>query len=119
MPKAFSATLLLATIVLASCGGTAPTPENAGKAMAETACLLFDPSFTADTDIGTATIEIMNKYGFSDTDVIDTYLTSVRGTEDENLVKEATRVQLEASCGQALTDSGMTAADLAEAMLSE
>ncbi len=86
--------------------------------MAETACLLFDQSVTM-TDIESLTGDIMTKYGFNSPDEIDTYLAEVQGTEELNLVSAAARDQLEATCGDALTSNGVTAADLAEAMVSQ
>lgn len=118
MPKFLSA-LLLSSLVLASCGGASgKQAENAGKAMAETACLLFDESVDF-TDIESLTNDIMSKYGFSSPEEIDTYLAKVRGTKELNQVSEAARTQLEASCGDALTESSISAADLAESMVSE
>lgn len=86
--------------------------------MAETACLLFDENVALE-DIEAQTGEIMNKYGYDTPEDIDTYLAEIRGTEDLNQVSEAARTHLEATCSEALTASGVTAADLAEAMVAE
>jgi len=119
MPKVFTAALLLSTIILASCGAASGNKaENAGKAMAETACLLFDQSVSMD-DIEASTGDIMTTYGFTSPSEIDTYLASIQDTEEMNQVTEAARTQLEATCGDALSSNGVTAADLAEAMVSQ
>ena len=120
MSKVLTLSLLLSMIVLSSCGGSAGgnISENAGKAMAETACLLFDEEVSLG-DMQSLTEDIMAEYGFEDAEAIDTYLATVRGTEEINLVSEAARTHLETTCGDALEASGVSAADLAEAMVSE
>ena len=117
MPKVILASLLLSISILSACTrSSGSSSENAGKAMAETACLLFDESVSMD-DIGGLSDEIMVAYGFEDAEAIDIYLASVRGTEEINLVSEAARTHLEATCGDALEASGVSPADLAEAMV--
>lgn len=112
-------TFLTGTLFLAACGGgTGNKAEDTGKAMAETACLLFDENVALE-DIESMTAEIMNKYGYNDPEEIDTYLAEIRGTEELNEVSEAARTQLEATCNDALTAGGISAADLAEAMVQE
>lgn len=120
MPKALFASLLVSTIIFTACSGASSgnKAQNAGYAMAETACLLFDEDVSF-TDIESMTEEIMQKYGFESPEEIDTYLAEVRGTEEINEVSEAARTQLEATCPDALEATGVTAADLAEAMVSE
>lgn len=110
--------LLISSILLASCGGAGTKAEKAGQAMADTACLLFseDVDFS---QIESMTSDIMTQYGFSSPEEVDAYLTEIRGTEELNQVSEAARNQLEKSCGDALSTSGVSAADLAEAMVSE
>ena len=108
--------LLTGSLVLSACG-TGNQAEDTGKAMAEAACLLF--SGTDVEDIEAKTDEIMEKYGYSDPKEIDTYLAEIRGTEDLNVVTETARTHLEATCGDDLEASGVSAADLAEAMVSE
>lgn len=86
--------------------------------MAETACLLFDETVALE-NIESETGDIMNKYGYDNPEEIDTYLAEIRGTEELNQVSEAARTHLESTCSEALTASGVSAADLAEAMVAE
>lgn len=110
--------LLLSTLVLSACGSTGSQAENAGKAMAETACLLFDESVTFD-QITEKTGTIMNDYGWDKPEDIDTYLTSVQGTPELETVKTAATTQMETVCGDALSTAGVTASDLAESMVTQ
>lgn len=110
--------LLLTTLVLSACGSTGSQAENAGKAMAETACLLFDESVTFD-QITEKTGTIMNTYGWNKPEDIDTYLTSVQGTPELETVKTVAATHMEATCGDSLTTSGVSAADLAESMVTQ
>ena len=112
------ASFITGALFLSACGGSGNQAENTGKAMAETACLLFDETVALE-NIETLTGDIMKKYGYNDPEEIDTYLAEVRGTEDLNKVSEAARTHLEATCAEALTTSGVNAADLAEAMVAE
>lgn len=112
------ATFLTGALFLTACGGSGDKAENTGKAMAETACLLFDESIALE-DIESKTQEIMTKYGYAAPEEIDTYLAEIRGTEDLNIVSESARTQLEATCADALAASGVSAAELAEAMVQE
>jgi hypothetical protein len=116
MRKFITLTLFLA-LFLNACG-TDSQAENAGKAMAETACLLFSSNGDL-TNLEGETTSIMTKYGWATAADIDTYLTSVRGTEEFNEVTVAARSHLEESCGEALTASGVSAEELANAMTSE
>lgn len=119
MSRTVLSTLLTGALFLAACGGgSGNQAEDTGKAMAETACLLFDESVALE-DIEAKTEEIMNTYGYDDPAEIDTYLAEIRGTEELNQVSEAARTHLEATCAEALTASGVSAADLAEAMVQE
>ena len=113
------APLLLATLLLSACGSSGSQAENAGNAMGETACLLFDESVSFD-QITDKTGEIMNQYGWDQPEDIDTYLASIQSNPEElAAVKAAAAEQLTASCGEALSTSGMTAEDLAESMVSQ
>lgn len=110
---------ILGTLLLSACNVQGEPWENAGKAMAETACLLFDEEmdFTEiEKTIEEKTKAVMKKYGFENPKEIDTYLAGVRGTEELNQVTETARTHLEKECGPALEDSGVTAAELAESM---
>ncbi len=119
MPKVILAFSLLSMTVLSACAGSSGgSSENAGKAMAEMACLLFDESVSLE-DISSKSDDIIVAYGFADTKEMKFYVATVRGTEEINLVSEAARTHLEATCGDALEDSGVSAADLAEAMVRE
>lgn len=107
---------IISTLILSACGGG--KAENAGMAMAETACLLFDEA-TDMNNIQTLTTDIMIKYGFNTPEDIDTYLTEVQGTEELNQISVAARTHLEETCGDKLSENGVTAADLAEAMVNQ
>lgn len=110
------ATFLTGTLFLTACGASGTSAENTGKAMAETACLLFDESVAIE-NIESETQSIMIKYGYANPEEIDTYLAEIRGTEELNIVSESARTQLEATCADALAASGVSAAELAEAMI--
>jgi hypothetical protein len=84
--------------------------------MAETACLLFDQTVAME-DIEAKTTEIMNAYGYEDPTEIDDYIAEIRGTEELNQVSEAARTRLEETCSTDLEAAGVSAADLAEAMV--
>jgi len=118
MFKPLLASFLTGALFLTACGGSGNKAEDTGKAMAETACLLFNEDVALE-DIETMTADIMTKYGYNDPEEIDTYLAEVRGTEELNQVSEAARTHLEETCSDALTASGVSSADLAEAMVAE
>lgn len=110
------APLFLATLLLSACGTSGSQAENAGNAMAETACLLFDESVSFD-QITDKTGEIMTAYGWDKPEDIDTYLASIQSnTEELELVRSTAATKLTETCGDALSTSGMTAEDLAESM---
>ena len=106
------------SLVLSACSGSQNLTENAGKAMAETACLLFDEE-TEFVAIAEETKAVMDKYGFENDATIEDYLDSIRGTEELNKVSVVLREHLERSCGSTLEANGISAADLAEAMVQE
>jgi len=116
--RKFLTLALLSTLTLVSCGGANSQAENAGNAMAETACLLFDET-TDMSNIEVLTTDIMTKYGWATPADIDTYLTGIQGTEELNQVQVAVRTALEDLCGDKLEENGVTAADLAEAMVTQ
>ena len=119
MPKLFTSLALISAILLYACNSSSEkNAENAGKAMAETACLLFNETIELE-EIEQMSEDIMREYGFSSSKEIDSYLASVRGTEELNKVSEAVRTHMESTCGQALAESDVSAADLAEAMVRE
>lgn len=108
--------LLLSTLVLSACGSSGSQAENAGKAMAETACLLFDESVTFD-QITEKTGLIMDNYGWDKPEDIDTYLASVQGTPELDTVKSIATTHMEENCGDAISTSGVSASDLAASMV--
>lgn len=109
----------LSVLLLTACGSLSPA-ESAGKAMGETACLLFDdPSTTTSDELSQKTDDIMKKYGFEKASDIDAYLTAIQGTEELNTVKTTTRDTLTAECGDTLTEKEVDPADLAEAMVTQ
>lgn len=119
MLRPLFASFLTGALFLSACaGGSGNKAEDTGKAMAETACLLFDETVALE-DLESKTGEIMTKYGYNDPEEIDTYLAEIRGTEELNEVSESARTHLEATCAESLTASGVSAADLAEAMVQE
>ena len=89
-------------------------------AMAETACIIFEDPSKIDTmsEEGTATA-IMKKYGFEQASDIDDYLLEIQGTEELNTVSATARDTLIATCGAALTEKGVDASDLANAMVTQ
>lgn len=119
MPKALLATLMVLASILAACNTSSGNQaENAGKALADAACLLFDESIEF-AEIPDLSQEIIKKYDFSSSDEIDNYLEGVKGTEEMNEVMVAAREQLEAQCGSGLASSGLSAAELAESIVSQ
>lgn len=117
MPKFLTPALFFFALVLSACNpASVSQAENAGKAMAETACLLFDEN-VALSDIESETKAIMSKYGFTSAEEIDTYLATIRESNEIDVVSEAARKQLESLCSDSLSASGVSTADLAEAMV--
>jgi predicted small secreted protein len=120
MTKQLLAALLVSASLLTACGGAASgsQAENAGKAMAETACLLFDENVDFET-IAAQSEEIVQNYGFESSTSIDDYIMEVAGTEEQNAIVVAAREHLEATCGEDIEASGLSAAELSEAMVLE
>ncbi|MBT5516465.1 hypothetical protein HOK22_00975 [Candidatus Peregrinibacteria bacterium] len=116
--KKFLAIFLLSSIAFTACSTIQSEPKRAAMAMAETSCLLFDENIDF-TKIGEQTSEIMEKYGYEDNAKIDDYLVSIADTEELNEVSVELRTALETNCGDLLTESGIDAADLAEAIVFE
>ena len=110
---------LAGVLLLTACGTALTAPQNAANAMAETACLLFDDSATTKEEMASKTTEIMTKYGYGDASEIDTYLTTIQGTEELNTVTTTLRDALTANCGTTLDAKGVTADDLSKAMVSQ
>jgi hypothetical protein len=111
------ALVLTAAILLTACG-TASMAENAGKAMAETACIIFEDPSKIDT-MSEESDAIMKKYGFEQASDIDDYLLTIQGTEELNTVSATARDTLISTCGAALEEKGVDASDLATAMVSQ
>jgi hypothetical protein len=110
---------LILSLLLSACGASESTAVNAGKAMGETACLLFDESVSFE-EISEKTTTIMSSYGWKDPEEIDQYLASIQGNPEElEAVKTAAADELTKGCGESLSTSGMTALDLAESMISQ
>lgn len=117
--KRFFAATLFTSILLTSCAGsTNLDAENAAHAMAETSCLIFDDSVPFE-DIPTRSEEIITAYGWADSLAIDDYLESINGTEVQNEVSVLLRQYLEEECGEQLEAGGLSAAELAEAIVLE
>lgn len=109
---------LMPFLVACSSASSENRAEDAGKAMGETACLLFDEAIDLD-ESEELSEDILDLYGFSSSKAINRYLDEIRGTEELNKVSEAVRTHMETTCGEDLAKSGVTAADLAEALVSE
>lgn len=107
--------LFLSLLTITACSSGSPE-ENAGKAMAETACLLFDQSVSLDR-VQSQSEKILNGYGFKTMDDVTAYINSIRGTTSENEVVIAVRDHLEKSCGDALDSANVNASDLAQSMV--
>jgi hypothetical protein len=116
--KRFLLGLACLSLAFSACSTSQNISEDAGKAMAETACLLFDED-TEFVAIAEETKAIMDKYGFENDATVEDYLDSIRGTEELNNVVVIVREHLESSCGETLEKNGIQAADLAEAMVQE
>ncbi|MBU0982212.1 hypothetical protein KKC94_05990, partial [Patescibacteria group bacterium] len=71
--------------------------ERAARAMAESSCLLFDEQLTFE-DIGDATNDIVIHYGFKNPEEIDTYLSQISGTEEQNELSIYLRKALDENC---------------------
>ena len=86
--------------------------------MAETSCLIFDDSVPFE-DIPNRSEEIITSYGWESSLAIDDYLESIAGTESLNDVSVLLRNYLEDECGDQLEAGGLSAAELAEAIVLE
>ena len=102
----------LALLSLSACG--ASQAENAGKAMAEIACLMSNES--ADKE---AAEEVIKKYGFETAADIDTYLETIKGTEKVNTVVASARDTLTEVCGDWLEQKGVDPSVLSKAMVGQ
>ncbi len=107
--------LFLSLIALSSCSTGSPE-ENAGKALAEKACLVFDQSISLEK-VDSETTKILKEYGFDSMDEITVYIDSIRNTEAENQVIIELRDHLEKTCGDALDSANVDASDLAQSMV--
>lgn len=118
MKRLFLATTIF-SLLLTSCGGPSNVQaDNAAHAMAETSCLIFDESVPFE-DIPNRSDEIILSYGWEDAMSIDTYLESIAGTEEQNEVAVLLRQYLDDVCGEQLEAGGLSAAELAEAIVLE
>lgn len=104
-------------LLFAACTTNSSLADDAGKALAETACLPFDSS-VATEDILTKYDEKLAEFGF-DEDSLQEYLTSIEGTSELNEVSVVLRTHLQETCGDELEAYGTNAADLAETMVLE
>jgi hypothetical protein len=118
MKRLFAASLLFSILLTACSGSTNVDAENAAHAMAETSCLIFDDSVPFE-DIPTQSTDIITAYGWEDSLAIDDYLESINGTEVQNEVSVLLRQYLEEACGDQLEAGGLSAAELAEAIVLE
>jgi hypothetical protein len=109
---------LVSAVLLTACG-TAGTPaENAGMAMAETACLIFNDEVNMDSMSAESTT-ILSKYGFKEASEIDAYLATVQGTAELDTVVSTASKTLTEKCGENLTAKGVDPTELAQAMVSQ
>lgn len=116
MYKHFLAALIFSSLLLSACTGSASQAENAGKSLAETSCLALNETVAIENVLETSEA-IPAKYGFEDGNALNEYLTSIAGTEDQNLVVVSLRENLEKFCGDELSNLGITPADLAEEII--
>ncbi|MFT7184550.1 MAG: ABC-type Fe3+-hydroxamate transport system substrate-binding protein [Oceanicoccus sp.] len=118
MNRLFAATILF-SVFLTSCGGASnDQSENAARAMAETSCLIFDDSVPFE-EIPAQSDAIITSYGWEDSLAIDVYLNESNGTEEQNEIAVLLRQYLEEACGEQLKAGGLSAAELAEAIVLE
>lgn len=118
MNRLFAAFALF-SIVLTACGAPKNVQaDNAARAMAETSCLIFDDKVPFE-EIPAKSEEIITGYGWADSMAIDTYLEGIAGTEEQNEVSVLLRQYLEKECGEQLEAGGLSAAELAEAIVLE
>lgn len=118
MKRLFAATALF-SLLLTACGGPSNVEaDNAAHAMAETSCLIFDDTVPFE-EIPSQSEAIITGYGWEDSVAIDVYLESINGTEVQNEVSVLLRQYLEEACGEQLEAGGLSAAELAEAIVLE
>ena len=114
--RLFALFLVLATIT--ACGPSTFRAEQAGKALAETSCLIFtDPALLSLEESSISTIYM--KYGFSDLTELDEYLESIEGTTEFNEVAVSVRTHLEETCGENLAALGIDPAEIYESIILE
>jgi len=118
MSKTITATFLTLTLILTSCSSISvdSKTKNAGKAIAETSCLLFRPDIEIDV-VPAMTQEIIDIYGFENSAQIEDYLQEIDGTESQNEIAVVVRTHLEEICGDQIKAVGQNAADVAEAII--
>jgi len=118
MKRLFLATTIF-SLLLTSCGGPSnPEADNAARAMAETSCLIFDETVPFE-EIPDRSDQIILSYGWESSMSIDDYLESINGTEVQNEVAVLLRQYLDETCGEQLEAGGLSAAELAEAIVLE
>ena len=88
------------------------------SAMAETTCLLFDENFTC-SELEDQVNEIMNAYGYEDSNAIDTYLAYIRDLDFFQDAEDTLSSKLENTCGTEISSAGSDVDSLAAAMLEE
>lgn len=117
--KRLFALLSILVLALTACGGPKNVQaDNAARAMAETSCLIFDDTVPFE-EIPAKSEEIITGYGWEDSLAIDAYLEGIAGTEEQNEVSVLLRKYLEDNCGEQLEAGGLSAAELAEAIVLE
>ncbi len=114
MSKPIIASLILSTLLLAACQtGTEMRAKNAGKILAETACMGLSGSQSLIEDAEA----LLPKYGFSGNEEFEAYLEEIEGTEDANIMAVTIREHAQESCGDLIEELGLNPADLAETLM--
>ncbi len=117
--KALFAAISLSSVFLTACTQAVNVQaEKAARTMAEVSCLIFDDSVTFE-EIPDQSNEIITKYGWENSIAIDDYLAEIKGSEEQNEVSVLLRQYLEETCGEQLEAGGLSAAELAEAIVLE
>ncbi|QQR55392.1 hypothetical protein IPG41_02450 [Candidatus Peregrinibacteria bacterium] len=108
--------LVLATLALTACSSGQSKTDQAGIAMAQVSCLLFDESVTFD-QITQKSDEFLKEQGWESLDDFDAYLSSIKGTADAQAIKTAALDSMSESCKEGIAEVGGTPEEFMDAML--
>lgn len=107
---------LILSLTLTSCTASDPRTENYARAIAEITCLTLDESVSVE-DADTLTEEVFETYNVEEPSDIQTYIDEITGTEAQNEMSVHVREHLESTCGPVLELGGLSAAEMAEAII--